>query len=253
MSGHEHLSKSERRHLRKIGKEQRRKERDEKMIQGVALMEEQRKPKEVKPLTAKTETQGHYILTIQKKQLTFGMGPAGTGKTYICAAMAADALKDKKIDKVIITRPAVESGQSLGFLPGDVVEKYEPYIAPFRQVFDERLGRGATEYYFKSKKIEAVPLNYMRGMTFNDAWVILDEAQNTTPEEMKMFLTRIGDNSKVIVNGDVSQSDIIGSVSGLLDASNRLRDSGRVGQVEFSMEDIVRSGLVREVLTAYMN
>ncbi len=204
----------------------------------------------VKPLVAKTEAQKRYISAIKTFELVIGLGPAGTGKTYIAGALAAAALLAKKTDKIIITRPAVDAGESLGFLPGNVEEKYEPYIAAFRDVLNERLGKSHVECLIKLGRIEAQPFAYMRGRTFKDAYVILDEAQNATPAQMKLFLTRIGENCKVIINGDESQVDIVGK-SGLTDAVARIAYIPRVKIVTFSRQDIVRSGLVAEIVEAY--
>jgi len=242
-----YLTKAERRRLRKLEKRDRLNS-NRLRLASVSGMENI--PSRVKPLEAQTEAQGHYIIAIQNSKLTFGLGPAGTGKTYVCAAMAADALLSKEVDRIILTRPTVETGDSLGFLPGDIDEKFEPYIAPFRDVLNERMNPGTIEYMLKNKKIECVPLAYMRGRTFDNSWVILDEAQNSTPMQMKMFLTRIGKNAKVVVNGDPSQRDIEGR-SGLEDAVCRLRNSGYVSVVEFHVDDVVRSGLAREILLAY--
>lgn len=173
-----------------------------------------------------------------------------THNTFVAAAMAADMLREKKIDKIIITRPAVEAGESFGFLPGELEEKYAPYIDPFRDILNERLGKSQVEYLIKHKRIEAKPLAFMRGCTLKNCWAILDEAQNTTPSQMKLFLTRIGENCKVIVDGDTEQKDIK-SYSGLADAVIRLASTKRVGIVDFSPEDIVRSGIVRDIIKAY--
>lgn len=213
-------------------------------------LDEFKPKKSTKPLEPLTEAQGHYMLAIDRHGLTFGTGPAGTGKTYICGAMAAEALADKLTDKIIITRPAVEAGEHLGFLPGELDEKFAPYLQPFRDVLDERLGKGYVDYLLKVGRIEAAPLAYMRGRTFKDCWVILDEAQNTTPTQMKLFLTRIGQNANVIVNGDIGQKDIAGH-SGLEDAISRLAHLSGVNTVEFMKEDIVRSGLTQEIVEAY--
>lgn len=199
---------------------------------------------------AYTETQGYYILAIKNAQLTFGTGPAGTGKTFVATSLAANALASGETAKIIITRPAVEAGFGMGFLPGTLAEKYEPYIRPFRDVFEKRLGVSQFEYFLKNKIIEALPLDYMRGMTFEDCWVILDEAQNTTPVQMKLFLTRIGENCKVIINGDLRQKDITGP-SGLQDAIDRLDDLRGVRVIEFTREDVVRSGLVQDIIERY--
>lgn len=206
--------------------------------------------KVVAPLVAQTEAQAKYINAIKTFTLIFGVGPAGTGKTYISGALAAQALSEGKVEKIIITRPVVEAGESLGFLPGTITEKYEPYLQPLRAVFYERLGKGATEYFLKGKTIEPMPLAYMRGITFKDAFVILDEAQNVSPSQMKMFLTRIGHNCTVVINGDPEQIDIQGP-SGLIDAARRIGFIPAVKIVTFGTEDVVRSGLVQEILEAY--
>ena len=198
----------------------------------------------------KTEIQSIYMQAILANDLTFGVGPAGTGKTYLPTALAADALLSKRTDKIVVTRPAQEAGESLGFLPGELDEKYEPYLQPIRQVLIERMGVGAMECGLKNGKIEPVPLAFMRGRTFNDCWVILDEAQNVTPKQMKMFLTRIGENCKVIVCGDTDQVDIVGQ-SGLKDAAERCAWIKRVAVVEFEIEDVVRSGLCLDILKSY--
>ena len=202
------------------------------------------------PIEAKTPAQERYINAIKSFKLTFATGPAGTGKTWLCAAIAAQELEAKRIDRIIITRPAVEAGESLGFLPGELEEKFDPYLTPFREVLYERLGKAFTEYLIKAGRIEAAPLAYMRGRTFKDAFVILDEAQNTTPTQMKMFLTRIGVNAKVVVNGDTAQKDVHGQ-SGLEDAIARLSFIPSVKHVRFSVDDVVRSGLVQEIIAAY--
>lgn len=202
------------------------------------------------PLEPKTENQRKYMNAIRNYKLTFGLGPAGTGKTYLAGAIAADLLDSRAVDKIIITRPVVEAGESLGFLPGELDEKYEPYLQPLRAVFVERLGRSPTEYFMKAKKIEPMPLAYMRGMTFKDCVVILDEAQNVTPQQMKMFLTRIGENCTVIINGDIDQKDIPGP-SGLEDAVKRISYIPSVKVVRFGVSDVVRSDLVGEIITAY--
>jgi phosphate starvation-inducible PhoH-like protein len=202
------------------------------------------------PVEAQTENQKIYINAIENYVLTFGIGPAGTGKTYVCAALAAEALAGGLTEKIVITRPAVESGESLGFLPGELADKFDPFLQPFRDVLNERLGKTKVDYYIKTGMIEASPLAYMRGKTFKNAWVILDEAQNVTPSQMKMFLTRIGHDATVIVNGDMKQVDIHGK-SGLEDAINRLSWIPQVRVVEFTRADIVRSGLVQDVVASY--
>jgi len=205
------------------------------------------------PLEAKTAAQGRYIAAIKRRgSVTFGIGSAGTGKTYIAGALACDALKSRSVERIIITRPAVDAGESMGFLPGELEEKYEPYIAAFRAVLTERLGRGAVEMFLKNGRIEAVPLGYMRGLTFKDAFVVMDEAQNATPEQMKLFLTRIGENCTVVINGDESQVDIAGP-SGLTDGVRRVGHIPCVSAIRFGAKDVVRSGFAQEVVEAYLD
>jgi phosphate starvation-inducible PhoH-like protein len=192
------------------------------------------------------------MIAIEGNQLTFGVGPAGTGKTYICTRIGAQLLKDKKIKRLIVTRPAVEAGGGLGFLPGTIQEKFAPYFAPFRAVLDEVFGPSQVDYLIKNGDIEIQPLEYIRGLTFDNCFVILDEAQNTTPGQMKLFLSRIGEYSNVVVNGDVSQQDIEG-LSGLTDAMDRLEGLKSVEICEFTEDDIVRSGLCKEIVKRYRN
>lgn len=201
------------------------------------------------PLVPKNEKQRKYIETIKNKVITFGIGPAGTGKTYIATVIACDMLLAGQIDKIILTRPAVEAGEKLGFLPGDEHEKYAPYIQPFREIMNERLGKSRVDYLIKTEGIKAEPFAYMRGKTFKNAVVILDEAQNTTKVQLKLLLTRIGDNCKVIVDGDIDQTDI--SNSGLQDAVDRVSYIPTVGVVEFNVSEVVRSGIVGEIVRAY--
>lgn len=201
------------------------------------------------PLEAKSEQQKRYINAIKNFHLIFGLGCAGTGKTYIAGALACEMLERKEVEKIIITRPAVDAGESLGFLPGELEDKYSPYIAAFRDVLNERLGKTHVEYLLKMGRIEAIPFAYMRGRTFKNAVVILDEAQNATALQMKLFLTRIGEGCKVIVDGDESQADIRNS--GLVDAINRLQHIPAVKIVRFSKHDVVRSGLVQEIIESY--
>jgi phosphate starvation-inducible PhoH-like protein len=204
----------------------------------------------LEPIQALTKVQGAYITAILENVITFGIGPAGTGKSYVVAGLAADMLREKKIDRILLTRPGVEAGEKFGFIPGELEEKYAPYIEPFRDIFNERLGRSQVDYLIKHKRICAMPLAFMRGRTFKNCWAILDEAQNTTPGQMKLFLTRIGDNCKVIIDGDIEQKDIT-TQSGLSDAVNKLKNTRKVGIVEFTVEDVVRSGIVKDILRAY--
>jgi phosphate starvation-inducible PhoH-like protein len=207
-------------------------------------------PRALEPIKPQNEKQRKYISAIKSHVITFATGAAGTGKTYVAAALAAQALENHSVDRIIVTRPAVEAGESLGFLPGELNEKFDPYLQPFRLVLEERLGKAKVEYLLKSKTIEAIPLGYLRGRTFKNAFVILDEAQNTTPKQMKMFLTRIGQNAKVVINGDTSQIDIHGD-SGLMDAVRRISFIPTVARVHFTRDDVVRSGIVSEIIQAY--
>ena len=204
----------------------------------------------VTPFHSKTASQSQYIAAIKAHKLTFGIGPAGTGKSYCAGALAAEELEARRIDRIIISRPAIEAGESMGFLPGTLHEKFDPYFDAFRDCLNERLGRGAVDCGLKNGRIVVSPLAYLRGKTFNDAFVVLDEAQNCTRSQLKMFLTRIGENCRVVVNGDIKQSDI-GHHSGLQDAIDRLRGVASVYVHEFSRDDIVRSGLVKDILMRY--
>lgn len=211
-----------------------------------------RQQKAVKPLEAKTERQQKYMSAIDNFDIIFGIGPAGTGKTFVAAAKAAQALADKEIETIIITRPAVAAEEEYGFLPGDLDEKFEPYLAPVRAILEERLGAGFVDYALKSGQIKIAPLGFLRGHTFKNAWVIFDEAQNSTPNQMKLFLTRIGEDCKVIIDGDLQQMDIQGK-SGLLDALDKIGDHRQVKTIEFTNDDIVRSGLAKDIILAYQH
>jgi len=196
------------------------------------------------------DTQRRYMATIAANQLTFGDGPAGTGKTYVAASMAAEALRDGLVNRIVVTRPNVEAGNPMGFLPGELEEKFAPFLEPVREIFEERLGKSFVEYALEHGKIVVRPLSYMRGHTFKNAFVLFDEAQNATPREMYLFLTRIGENAKVVVDGDPHQQDIPGA-SGFTDAIQRMMGTKSVAHFTFSDDDIVRSGLVREVILKY--
>lgn len=243
-------TKSERRELRRDKRRQKQELKNQVLMQ--AAMNEISHPKQnVKPVEAKTEAQAHYLISMKSAELTFGVGPAGTGKTYLAAAFAAEMLEANLIEQIIVTRPAVEAGENLGFLPGELDEKFEPFLRPFIDVFNERFGRGHADYLLRHGTIEAAPLAYMRGRTFKKALVILDEAQNTTPAQMKMFLTRLGEGTRCVVNGDPAQSDIDGP-NGLNDAMARLKHlSPRVRICMFDRGDVVRSGLVQKIVEAY--
>jgi phosphate starvation-inducible PhoH-like protein len=200
----------------------------------------------VKPLNY---IQGEYLRAIHENSIIFGIGSAGTGKTYIAATYAAGELFHRRIKKIVLTRPNIETGRGLGFLPGTLEEKYAPYLEPFDQIFTNSLGRGFYEYALNKKQIEPKPLGFMRGLTFDDCIVLLDEAQNATKDELKMILSRIGKNCKIIISGDHEQSDI--NNSGLLDATQRLEHIEDIEVVRFRDEDIVRSRLCKQIIMAY--
>lgn len=202
------------------------------------------------PIRPKNFAQDQYLESIKRNTITFGVGPAGTGKTYIAAAYAAEQLYYKRIDKIIVTRPAVEAEESLGFLPGELEEKYAPYLAPVREIFEDLLGKSFVEYCLKVGYIEPVPIAFLRGRTFNNAVVLIDEAQNCTPNQMKLILSRIGEGSKYIIDGDISQKDIKGD-SGLEDAIRRLSGISGIEVSHFLNADIVRSGMCKKIIQAY--
>ena len=207
---------------------------------------------EGKPLRPKTIGQKGYVDTIRKKDIVFGIGPAGTGKTYIAVAMAVNAFKNKEIQKIILARPAVEAGERLGFLPGDLQEKVDPYLRPLYDALYDVLGRESALRLKEKEAIEVVPLAYMRGRTLDNSFIILDEAQNTTPEQMKMFLTRMGFNSKIVVTGDITQIDLPrGKRSGLVEASRVLKNIKEIGFCYMKDVDVVRHQLVKKVINAY--
>ena len=204
--------------------------------------------KEVQPLNF---IQGEYLDAIKHNDIVFGIGSAGTGKTYIAANYAASELFHRRVQKVILTRPNVETGRGLGFLPGTLDEKYAPYLLPFDSIFTRALGKGFYEYCLKNKDIEPTPLGFLRGTTFDNCIVLVDEAQNCTREEMKMILSRIGKNCKMILSGDTEQSDI--PDSGLQDAVNRLQGIDGIEVVNFLDSDIVRSTMCKKIIMAYRN
>lgn len=208
-----------------------------------------------RPIRVKNYSQRQYVQMIKNNDLTFGIGPAGTGKTYLAVVMAVAALKRREVDRLILTRPAVEAGESLGFLPGDLKEKVDPYLRPIYDALNSILGAEHVERLIERGVIEIAPLAYMRGRTLDKAFVILDEAQNTTRVQMKMFLTRLGFGSKMIVNGDASQIDLPKghSQSGLVDAENRLKGLPHIAFVNFDANDVVRHPVVSEIIRAYEN
>ena len=201
---------------------------------------------------AKTLGQWNYIDAIRRNAITIGIGPAGTGKTYLAVALAVKALKNKEVERIILTRPAVEAGEKLGFLPGDMQDKVDPYLRPLYDGLFDMLGAETYERLVEKQIIEVAPLAYMRGRTLDDSFIILDEAQNTTPEQMKMFLTRMGVGSKVVVTGDVTQIDLPDRTrSGLVDALHILKNVDGIAQCYFTEKDVVRHRLVQEIIKAY--
>ena len=206
--------------------------------------------KQIKPILAKNKAQDLFMSAIKTHTLIFGLGPAGTGKSYCTAAMAAQALVAGDVDRIVFTRPAVEAGNSMGFLPGKLDEKFDPYFSAFKSCLISNAGKGVIECAIKNGNISIEPLAYMRGKTYNHTFVVLDEAQNCTPEEMKMFMTRIGNHSTVVINGDLSQKDIR-CYSGLHDAITRVHDVRGVYVHEFDYQDIVRSDIVKDIIMCY--
>lgn len=205
-----------------------------------------------KPVKAKTLGQKKYCEAIRKNTITFGIGPAGTGKTYLAVATAVTAFRSKEVTKIILTRPAVEAGEKLGFLPGDLQTKVDPYLRPLYDALFDMLGAENFQKYQERGSIEVAPLAYMRGRTLDDSFIILDEAQNTTPEQMKMFLTRLGFNSKMVVTGDITQIDLpTGKKSGLKKVLRILKNVDDVEICKFTQKDVVRHRLVQEIINAY--
>ena len=219
----------------------------------VALYEEEIiKDNSGKPIRVKTLGQKVYVDSIKSHDVVFGIGPAGTGKTFLAVTLAVTALKRGQVKRIVLTRPAVEAGESLGFLPGDLKEKVDPYLRPVYDALYQILGKEQTTRLMEREIIEIAPLAYMRGRTLEDAFVILDEAQNTTIMQMKMFLTRLGFNSKMIVNGDTSQIDLPRNVkSSLIDAQEKLKNISQIDFVHFSAKDVVRHPVVAEIIRAY--
>ena len=205
-----------------------------------------------KPVKPKTIGQKEYVDAIRKKMIVFGMGPAGTGKTYLAMAMAITAFKNDEVSRIILTRPAIEAGEKLGFLPGDLQSKVDPYLRPLYDALYEILGADAFMKNMEKGLIEVAPLAYMRGRTLDNAYIILDEAQNTTPAQMKMFLTRIGFGSKAIITGDLTQKDLpFDSISGLEESLRVLRKVKEIGVCELTNKDVVRHPLVQKIVAAY--
>jgi len=205
-----------------------------------------------KPIKAKTVGQKRYVDAIRKNTIIFGVGPAGTGKTFLAVAMAVKALRDKQVSRIILTRPAIEAGERLGFLPGDLQSKIDPYLRPLYDALFEMMGAENYQHCVEKQTIEVAPLAYMRGRTLDDSFIILDEAQNATPEQMKMFLTRLGFNSKAVITGDLTQTDLPhGTRSGLSLAVKILNDIDDIAIHRFSERDVVRHHLVQKIIQAY--
>lgn len=203
-------------------------------------------------IKAKTPTQRTYLDSAQRNDIIFAIGPAGTGKTYLAVAMAVASLKNNEVSKIVLARPAVEAGESLGFLPGDMAAKVDPYLRPLYDALDDMLPSEKLKTYLERRIIEIVPLAYMRGRTLHNAFVILDEAQNATATQMKMFLTRLGNNSKAIVTGDITQIDLpYNATSGLVQIQDVLKEIEGIEFVYFNKNDVVRHRLVREIIDAY--
>lgn len=205
-----------------------------------------------RPVKAKTIGQKNYIRAMKNSEIVFGIGPAGTGKTYLAVAMAVNALRKKEVSKIILARPAVEAGERLGFLPGDLQDKVDPYLRPLYDALYDVLGKDAAARLKEKEVIEVVPLAYMRGRTLDSSFIILDEAQNTTREQMKMFLTRLGFNSKMVITGDITQIDLPnGAKSGLKDSIRILKGIDDIAQCKFNEKDVVRHRLVQDIIKAY--
>ena len=205
-----------------------------------------------RPVKPKTLGQKKYIECIKNNTIVFGVGPAGTGKTYLAVAMAVKAFRSKQVTRIILTRPAVEAGEKLGFLPGDLQQKVDPYLRPLYDALFDMLGAENFQKYQEKGCIEVAPLAYMRGRTLDDSFIILDEAQNTTPEQMKMFLTRLGFGSKIVVTGDITQVDLPdGKRSGLIEVLKILKNVDDIATVRFSEKDVVRHKLVQDIIKAY--
>ena len=205
-----------------------------------------------KPIKAKTLGQKKYIEAIRDNTVVIGVGPAGTGKTYLAVAMAVSAFRAKQVNRIILTRPAVEAGEKLGFLPGDLQQKVDPYLRPLYDALFDMLGAESFQKYQERGNIEVAPLAYMRGRTLDDSFIILDEAQNTTPEQMKMFLTRLGFGSKIVVTGDITQIDLPdGKKSGLVEVIKILKNVDDIQTCKFSEKDVVRHKLVQDIIKAY--
>lgn len=229
---------------------ERKEQQASQVTEDVAFFLSQAKQKQAQsPIEAQTEAQGHYMLSIDSNDVTFGLGPAGTGKTFVATSLAVEALLEQEVRKIYVVRPMI-STEDIGFLPGEVEDKFRPYFRPVYDVLEDRLGKGFTDYLIKIGRIEVAPLAFLRGRTLKDAFVILDEAQNTTREQMEMFMTRMGENVTVVVNGDAGQVDIK-EPSGLEDAYRLFREVPGFGSVVFETGDVRRSQLAQRVVEGY--
>ena len=250
------LTRAERREIKRQRRREKRAKRnpsryESDTFESIPVIQDYSPPRQSFNVEAKTEAQGHYLLAIDTNTITFGIGSAGTGKSHIALAKACEYLESKRVDRIILTRPIQDAeDNSLGTLPGDVNDKIAPYLAPAMNLLYRFLGKSKTEAYIRTGKIVGQPLATMRGHTFDNCFIILDEAQNTTPSQMKMFLSRIGKGSKMVIDGDEKQSDIKG-ISGLADAVRRLQGLRQIGTVEFTREDIVRNDIIRYILERY--
>lgn len=234
---------------RRSGKKQRSYQEEDTVIEQQDKFNQRSKPHQFKEVQPLNYIQGEYLDAIIHNEVIFGIGSAGTGKTFIAASYAASELFHRRVDRIILTRPNIETGRGLGFLPGTIEEKYAPYLLPFDAIFTKALGKGFYEYALKAKNIEPTPLGFLRGTTFDNCIVLVDEAQNCTKEEMKMMLSRIGKNCKMIFSGDQGQTDIPNS--GLEDAIDRLEGIAGIEIIEFLDQDIVRSKMCKQIIMAY--
>jgi len=243
------MAKKQRRKERRQGQE-RRVQQGAQVTEDVAYFLSQARQKAAqKPIEALSEAQGHYMLSIDSNPVTFGLGPAGTGKTYCATSRAVEALLAQEIKKIYVVRPMVET-EDIGYLPGEVEDKFRPYFRPVYDVLEERLGKGFCDYLIRTGKIEVAPLAFLRGRTLKDAFVILDEAQNTTQEQMHMFLTRLGENVTAVINGDERQVDIK-QPSGLVHARRLFEGVPGFGVIQFEPEDVRRSALAHKIVEVY--